>query len=179
MMRYQLAKIVSWAETLHSRKRLQKVVFSLKAAGCPLEAEFYLHHFGPYSEEVARLTDELVREGLLVERSAGNAVGQQFSYSLPEQTKAQMGELERTERGWKMAEELAPFEPLARSLLQADLKDLEVAATMLYFHRQGLNWPEAAAKTCAFKKLPAEGPLTGRAERLARAVEERNGGPAA
>jgi hypothetical protein len=44
MTRYELAKLAAWAETLHSRKRLQKVVFLLHTAGCPLEADFILHH---------------------------------------------------------------------------------------------------------------------------------------
>ena len=64
MTRYQLAKLVEWAGTLNSRKRLQKVVFMLQAAGCPLQAEFYLNHYGTYSlEDVTRLTDEMVRLG--------------------------------------------------------------------------------------------------------------------
>lgn len=46
MTRYQLAKLISWAGTLHSRKKMQKVVFMLQAAGCPLDAEFYLHLYG-------------------------------------------------------------------------------------------------------------------------------------
>jgi hypothetical protein len=32
MNRYQLAKIVEWAGTLDARKRIQKVVYLLKAA---------------------------------------------------------------------------------------------------------------------------------------------------
>jgi hypothetical protein len=30
---------VDWAGTLHLRKRIQKVVYLLQVAGCPLEAE--------------------------------------------------------------------------------------------------------------------------------------------
>jgi hypothetical protein len=36
MNRYQLAKIVDWAGTLETRKRMQKVVYLLQVAGCPL-----------------------------------------------------------------------------------------------------------------------------------------------
>ena len=45
MNRYQLAKIVQWAGTLRSRKRMQKMIFLLKAAGCPLDADYDLHHY--------------------------------------------------------------------------------------------------------------------------------------
>jgi uncharacterized protein YwgA len=51
MTRYQLAKLVEWAGTLRTRKRLQKVVFMLQAAGCPFDDGFGLHHFGPYSSD--------------------------------------------------------------------------------------------------------------------------------
>ena len=67
MNRYQLAKIVDWAGTLETRKRMQKVVYLLQVAGCPLGADYTLHHYGPYSQEVARLTDEMVQTGILTE----------------------------------------------------------------------------------------------------------------
>jgi uncharacterized protein YwgA len=171
MKRYQLAKIVSWAETLHTRKRLQKVVFMLQAAGCPLEAGFYLHHYGPYSEEVARLTDELVRLALFEESATGNGQGQQYSYRLTAPTVEKLSQLESSERGQAMLAELTPYEELARRLLQADLRDLEVAATLLYFRRQGDDWSRAVETTCGFKGVPAGGPLLAKAEALARSVE--------
>jgi uncharacterized protein YwgA len=178
MTRYELTKLVSWADTLHSRKRLQKIVFFLQAAGYPLEADFILHHFGPYSEHVSRLTDELVRLVLLKEGATDNAVGQQYSYQLTEQAREKMQQLEESEQGRLMAEKMVPFEPLVKSLLRVDLKDLEVAATVLYFRQQGLDWPQAMEKACTFKRIPADGPLAGRALVLARSVEESARKPA-
>jgi len=67
MHRYQLAKIVDWAGKLRSRKRMQKPIFLLQAAGYPLDADYDFHKYGPYSRDVARLTDEFTREGLLEE----------------------------------------------------------------------------------------------------------------
>ena len=44
MKRYQLAKLIEWSgESLKTRKRLQKVVYLLQAAGCPLDADYTLH----------------------------------------------------------------------------------------------------------------------------------------
>lgn len=134
---------------------MQKIVYLLQSAGCPLEVEFILHHYGPYSEEVARLTDEMVRAALLEEQTSENAVGTQYSYRLPQPTQQQITDLETTEQGGRWAAELAEFEPLARELLNADLKQLEYASTILYFHRQGYAWPEAIEKACAFKGTPA------------------------
>ena len=93
MNRYQLAKIVDWAGTLETRKRMQKVVYLLQVAGCPLGADYTLHHYGPYSHDVARLTDEMVQASLLVEKTTSNAVGQQYSYSLLGERPQQPGRL--------------------------------------------------------------------------------------
>ena len=155
MTRYQLAKLISWAGTLRSRKRMQKVVFMLQAAGCRLDAEFYLHHYGTYSEDVARLTDEMVREQLLEEVSEPVLEGTKYSYRLPANVAQQLANLEKTDRGREMKEELAPFEAKAKTLLASDVKQLEYASTILFFHKQGDEWPEAVEKAIKFKGTSA------------------------
>ena len=104
MNRYQLAKIVEWAGTLHSRKRMQKVVYLLQVAGCPLESDYILHHYGPYSPDVARLTDEMARVNLLEELSESNPKGQQYSYRLGEGAKDRITAFERTSEGRSWSE---------------------------------------------------------------------------
>src|SRR5579872_150907 len=155
MTRYQLAKLVEWAGTLHTRKRLQKVVFMLQAAGCPLDAEFYLHHYGPYSEDVARLTDEMTRKGLLEEEAEPAPGGLKYSYRLPGAVAQQVLDLEQTEDGKTWAAQMVPYESKAKRLLQTDVKDLEYASTILYFHVQGDEWSQAVEKAVAFKGTPA------------------------
>jgi uncharacterized protein YwgA len=155
MTRYQLAKLVLWAGTLNTRKRLQKVAFMLQAAGCPLEAGFILHYYGPYSEDVARLTDEMVRLKLLEEIPSPVSNGTQFSYRLPEEIARQLRELEASDRGAVWEAQLAPFEDKAKVLLQTDLKELEYASTILYFRCQGKDWDTAVEKACQFKNTPA------------------------
>jgi uncharacterized protein YwgA len=172
MTRYQLAKLVAWADILDSRKRLQKVAFLLQAAGCPLEADFILHRPGPYSEYLSRLTDEMVRLGMLEENATESPVGSQYSYRLSPQTSEEMRHLEQAERGRRMAEQMAPFEKLAMYLLFVDVKELEVAATVMYFRRQGLDWPAAKEKASVFKSIPTESSQCIRAVALARSVVE-------
>lgn len=168
MNRYHLAKLVEWADRLHTRKRLQKVVYMLQSAGCPLDAEFTLHHYGPYSQEVARLSDEMVRSGLLVEDVDQNMMGQEYSYRLSEDTKRQIRELEASAQGRQWVAEIAEYEPLARDLLGKELKQLEYASTIAFFRRQGSDWPLAVKKACAFKRTEA----VRTAERLAQTVLE-------
>src|SRR5262245_51870399 len=112
MNRYQLAKMVDWAGTLDTRKRMQKVACVLQGA------DFNLHHYGPYSQEVARLTDEMVQARILDERDESNMVGQQFSYSLNEGARKNLADFEATPRGRAAAAELEPHEDLARRLFQ-------------------------------------------------------------
>ncbi len=155
MTRYQLAKLVSWADRLHSRKRLQKLVYLLQAGGCSFEVDFVLHHYGPYSDELARLTDSMVQAGLLNEECSSSAVGEQYSYRLTDAAKKQLAEFEATNQGALVARELSGFERQAKELLNEDLKKLEYAATIGFFHNQGCNWQEAVEKAFKFKRTPA------------------------
>jgi len=157
MTRYQLAKLVVWAGNLNSRKRLQKVVFLLQAGGCPFEAEYSLHHYGPYSQEVARLTNEMVQLGLLEESSEQNKVGMQYSYKLTKRAGKEVAELDQTPKGKKLAAPLAPFEKKAKLLLKTDLRLLEVTSTLVYFRQQGNDWPKSVEHTFKFKSLDPSG----------------------
>src|SRR5438132_565582 len=110
MTRYQLAKLVQWAGTLQTRKRLQKVVYLLQAAGCPLDDEFGLHHFGPYSSDVADRADDMTNAGLLNEESHGNYAGKQYDYTLTQDAESQLAALEVTPQGKAWAQQVAPYE---------------------------------------------------------------------
>jgi uncharacterized protein YwgA len=170
MTRFQLAKIVDWAETLHTRKRMQKVVYLLQVAGCPLETEYSLHHYGPYSQEVARLTDEMVQAEILVEKAGANMVGQQFSYTLDEDARTNLTDFESSSRGQAISSAMAPFHDLAQRLFKVDLKDLEYASTAVFFRMQGHDWPAAVEKMCQFKSLTVDTPVVERADDLARQI---------
>jgi uncharacterized protein YwgA len=170
MTRYQLAKLVQWAGKLRTRKRMQKVAYLLQAAGLPLAEDYRLHRFGPYSQEVAQLSDEMVQLGVLQEECVGNTAGQQYNYVLTEDAKEKLTEMEATPDGKQAADAMAPFETQARQLFSADLRELEVASTIVYFRRQGYDGPTALEKTCRFKCLRSEDGLIKRAEKLARQI---------
>ena len=55
-------------------------------------------------------------------------------------------------------------------LFQADLKDLEFASTIVYFHKQGHDWLTAVAKMCQFKGLTNGNQVVERADALAREI---------
>jgi hypothetical protein len=149
---------------------MQKVIYLLQAAGCPFQTEFRLHLFGPYSQEVADLTDEMVQEGLLQETNTPNAVGRQFSYTPTPATLQGLEQLEKNSQGRGMAKPLEPFKGRFRALLGADLRELELAATIAFYRERGLDWAEAEEAAARFKSEPAESLGMQRACQLARSV---------
>ncbi len=165
MDRYHLGKLVEWAGTLQTRKRLQKVAYLLQAKGAPLGIEFYLHLYGPYSSELANLTDELVRDKLLTEASTENAGGTQFHYSLTPQSRQTLEVFEQTERGATKLKVIEPFKDLAKDLFRRSVQELEYSSTIVYFKKLGDSWEEAFKKACRFKHIgeheaPAQNALT-------------------
>jgi uncharacterized protein YwgA len=149
---------------------MQKMVYLLQVMGCPLNADYALHHYGPYSQDVARLTDEMVQAKLLDEQTCSNAVGQYYSYSLSASACRSLEEIEKTSEGQDAGAKLKAFLSDKQWLLDQDLRDLEYAATIVFFHEQGHDWPSAVEKMCQFKGLTNGGQIAERANALARRV---------
>ena len=152
MTKYQLAKLVDWAGGIDTRKRMQKLVYMLQAAGCNFYADYFLHRYGPYSQDVAQLTDDMVSIGVLEESSQPNQVGQQYSYQLTEQGRQQLVRLEGNSKFADLVDQLSKYEALANELANKDLRELEVASTIAYYHHdKKLDWEEAAEHAFSFK----------------------------
>lgn len=176
MDRYQLATLASWAggNGIRGRKRMQKVVFFLQAAGCDLGCDFTLHHYGPYSRDVSDACDEMVAAGLLQETKESNQAGAQFNYFLPQATQQLLDDTNR--RSPDRANSLTSFEPLAKQLLGEELWQLELGSTILYFYEvnEPRNWDTAVRDACAFKNnYDATHPTSVRALNLAKSVYQR------
>ncbi|WP_397569160.1 hypothetical protein [Schlesneria sp. T3-172] len=163
MNRLQLATLLSWAgETgLQGRKRLQKVVYFLQAAGCPLECVYTLHHFGPYSCDVADACDEIVAAGL-VDETGGPRFGSQYVYQLKPITRQF---LEQT-----IDEGMQRFEQLGKELIGSDLWQLELGSTILFYFSQSTDqdWDQALQLACQFKGVAPEFPASQNALKLAK-----------
>jgi uncharacterized protein len=148
MNRLQLATLLSWAGQvgIQGRKRLQKVVFFLQEAGCPLDCRYTLHHFGPYSRDVADRCDEMVAAGL-IEEVPGPVNGvMQYDYTLKPETQAALAQAPNSE--------MPEFGQLATSLINENLWTLELGSTILFFYRQLGDWNQALTEACKFKRVP-------------------------
>jgi len=170
MTEYQLAKLVQTAGTIRTRKRLQKMVYLLQVAGCPLHADFVLHLFGPYSHEVARLADVLVAEGVLQEVEQENVTGRQFTYTLTPSGAETLGEFEKREVALRTESGLGIYKELVEKLTQTDLKELELASTMALFKEESPSWEDAMRQTSEFKKVNLDEPVLAQARALAESL---------
>ena len=172
MDRYRLVKLVEWADQLRTRKRLQKVVYLLKAGGCPFDVDFTLHHYGPYSHELAQLVDEMVGVDLLKEEAEPNMMaGRSFWYRLSESAREQLAQLNQEADRLEGIDEFDRFESLAKQLLkEPSLKRLEYGATVAYFRKQGKSWEEAQQAAAKFKNQDPGSITMREAEKLAREV---------
>lgn len=167
MNRFQLAKLVSWAGTIRGRKRLQKVVCLLQVAGCKLDADFFLHFYGPYSRDVADVCDEMVAAGLLSESTTQHQVGTQFDYALTDRARELLNRSIAEPRFVRLSTDLDRYKDVAQLFLKADLAELELASTIAYFFDRDNDWNTSIQKASEFKKVDRDSSLMVRATALA------------
>jgi len=161
MNRLQFATLLSWAdeEGIQGRKRLQKVVFMLQQAGCDLNCHYILHHYGPYSRDVADTCDEMVAAGLIEESQRMGGI--QYRYKLAPRTIELLKKSSPDTR-------LKAFQSKWISLLKEDLWTLELGSTILYFYQKNSDWNDAMQKACNFKKKQPETPPNKKALEFAK-----------
>ena len=116
---------------VEGRKKLQKMVYILQAKGYPFREQFSYHHYGPYSSQLKREIDLLVREDSEVVSEDADQTGpySAFKYSA----------------GNKMESFLkiggATSEPewasLAKELNKKCAQELEAISTVLFLRDRG------------------------------------------
>ena len=150
MNRHQLATLLSWAgeQGFHGRKRLQKVVFFLQQAGCDLQCHYTLHHFGLYSRDVADTCDEMVAAELVEETGGLKKGSMLYAYKLKPDILKLVDEAPEPR--------VHQFCDLGKRLIGADLWQLDLGSTILFFRRQSLDWASALKEACMFKKVSPE-----------------------
>jgi uncharacterized protein YwgA len=173
MTEYQLAKLVEMSGRLKTRKRLQKATYLLQAAGCPLDTDFILHLYGPYSHEVAYMVDMLTAQGVLREEETGNPAGREYTYELQAAGRSALEAYEQSPEGGRAREEMEKHRGVLDKLLKADLRELELAATMVLFKGSRARWRDAVSRTAAFKNVKPTDPILASSRKLAQSVLPR------
>ncbi len=152
MDKLQLALLTQWAEAeglggIQGRKRMQKVLYFLQQSGCPIQAQYSIHFYGPYSRDVADVTDRMVAENLLDEQA-----GSSYTYKLNTRT-PRLIELTR-QRHPEAAAAFEAFKAKAVYLLNEEMGKLELGSTILFMYlndRDGRDWERAFASACQYK----------------------------
>lgn len=166
---YALAKLIESVKEVDSRKRLQKSLFLLQAAGCDLDAEYFLHFYGPYSREVANATDELEQAGAIHEEQHPTQWGVQYSYSITDHGRGLLVNHEKTAEGIEAKKAIASYIERFKTLNEVPLWTLELAATIAFYKvKSNFDWDTAKAKTGEFKQVQLDGSVLSEAEDLAK-----------
>ena len=152
MKDYWLAKLISSVTEVDSRKRLQKSIYLLQRAGCPLHLNYILHYYGPYSFELAGLIDQLKGADIIDESAAQTGFGNiRYTSKISKKGKRVLENFQKSKTGTVVYGQIKPFIPRFQDLNKEDLWPLELAATITYFYEG--NWAEAQKQTVIFKKL--------------------------
>jgi uncharacterized protein YwgA len=168
---YQLAKLVLMAGGLQSRKRVQKTVHLLQAAGCRFDlGDFRLHYYGPYSAELAETLDRMTAASLLMESTTETAVGKQYEYRFNNAFERSLTDYEQSELGESARAEIERYRPLLDKLRSTRPRVLELASTMVEFFESCRDWEVAQSQTAEFKAEGADSPMMHDARGLAEAV---------
>jgi uncharacterized protein YwgA len=168
---YQLAKLILMADGIQSRKRIQKTVHLLQAAGCGLGVDdFRLHYYGPYSAELAEKLDRMTATSLLIESTAETPVGKQYEYRFNGQFEQSLEQYEESESGQSAKAEVEQYRDLLDTLRCTKPRVLELASTMVEFFGSCRNWEAAQSRTAEFKAEGVDSPMMRDARELAEAV---------
>ena len=152
MKDYWLAKLISSVTEVDSRKRLQKSIYLLQQAGCPLQFSYILHYYGPYSFELAGLVDQLKGADIIDESPEQTGFGGvRYRSEISQKGKRVLENFQKSKTGKEVYAQIQPFIPIFEKFNQKDLWVLELAATIAYFYEG--NWAEAQKQTATFKKL--------------------------
>ena len=153
MKDYWLAKLIASVGQVDSRKRLQKSVYLLQSAGCPLKCDYLLHYYGPYSFELAGLIDQLCGAKVIEETSEQLDTGAvRYKSAITDKGRRVLASFEMTEPGQKARRQIAPFIERFTDLAMKNAWVLELGATVGYYYES--DWEDARTQAAAFKKIP-------------------------
>lgn len=164
---YKVAKLVEMCGGIDSRKRLQKSIFLLQTLGLKFGAEYRLHYYGPYSDDVADAVGILDLDDVVREEASEGTFGRQFSYSITTEGAKRLRELEKTDKA-DACEEMKRLDDKIHELRKLNPWTLELAATVAYYHRRDLDWPDAREKAAEYKDVDPCHAVMEEAEKVAR-----------
>ena len=158
---YFLLKPFCELGSVSGRTRVQKIFYLLQSIGYPTELEYFLHYYGPYSEDLTSFLGYACSAGFLrvtppIQVGVDSV---RFDYFVTDAGKEMVTNLESKVISQAQARKAAEFLELARELNSKPPDVLELAATILYFRNErGCDLKAATEKTKAMKPQKAGDP---------------------
>lgn len=151
-LQYLLCRFIRAAGEVQGRIRMQKVTFLLGAQGRPLFTDYFYHLRGPYSRALANTLGGLVHQGLIDEERVDVAPDMvRYDYRLSDHG-AQVLEGFESHPLVRGAVALGKdCEPHFLELVRRSVRELELAATVIYWTRLGYDLEEATQMTADLK----------------------------
>lgn len=158
---YYLLKPFCELGEVHGRTMAQKIFYLLQSLGYPTRLQYFLHYYGPYSEDLtsflqfaSRSEPQLLRE----EPKPVGYDGRRFDYACTDSARALVKGLEKKVVSTDQTKVASRFCQTAKRLNSSPSDVLELAATICYFEKErGCSESEACAKTREMKKRKAGG----------------------
>lgn len=120
----RIVQLISLANEVSGRKKLQKIIFILKKMNFPFVEKYELHMYGPYSEELTLRIEELCEMGFIAEKCMDKGHYVQYSYHV-------------TKEGTSFLEVAAippaTLQESVEALNDKSSRFLELVSTLLYF----------------------------------------------
>ena len=174
---YLLCRFIRAADRVEGRIRMQKATFLLAPAGLRLFQDYFFHLRGPYSPALANTMGELVDQGLLKEdREELSPEFFRYDYQLSPLGGEVIDAFESHPLAVEAKELGDAHEARFVDLARRDVRQLELASSLLYWRDLGYDWDETLAMTAAAKRATARSPEMLEARALA---EELAGNPSA
>ncbi|AGA59445.1 hypothetical protein Theco_3398 [Thermobacillus composti KWC4] len=133
--------IFSVVEKVYGRKKIQKMVHLLEAAGTRMPFKYEYHYYGPYSAELQAELNDLAQQGFLRETTHDET----YVYEI-------------TDKGRKFKEKLDQFgitvaidKELVQSMVQQSSQFLEMVSTYAFLINAGYEPGEAKNKAIELK----------------------------
>ena len=122
------------------RTILQKLCYFAAASGVPLPFHFQIHHYGPFSQKVFEVVEDLEVDGVIRDMSAGSGTS---DYRVESECDELLRLHDREMRRYK-----PKLDAIARTFYPLGPTELELVSTIHYIHSAHRQW---------FKKKPPKG----------------------
>lgn len=133
--------VFSIVESVYGRKKIQKMVHLLEAAGTRMPFKYEYHYYGPYSADLQAELNDLVQQKFLDEKPDGDA----YIYEITDKGRKFKEMLEQSGKTIEIDSELV------RSMARQSSQFLEMVSTYAFLIDAGYEPAEAKRKALELK----------------------------